>query len=153
MLSFQFPTGWNSTQEQPLIDNPNVVSIPNGMEFYCRFPRLPRFAPRCFNSQRDGILQSAPAPKLRKASTFQFPTGWNSTEVIFNRALQPKLFQFPTGWNSTYRRLLGRLCLKFQFPTGWNSTFIFCASASEILTFQFPTGWNSTPRIAGISNS
>ena len=117
------------------------VSIPNGMEFY----------------QRQKFSRNDAKP-------FQFPTGWNSTELIvrilckddrFNSqrdgilrgtrfSLLPcQLFQFPTGWNSTY--VCGRLMHEyvFQFPTGWNST---CREAYFALyrKFQFPTGWNST---------
>ena len=76
---FQFPTGWNSTIAtattpwQPSCFNSQrdgilqwddwawllaeIVSIPNGMEFY-RSRSLMRACPLlCFNSQRDGILR------------------------------------------------------------------------------------------------
>ncbi len=79
---FQFPTGWNSTdcgneaKESEIVSIPNGmefysfgltidiskirVSIPNGMEFYCLIKRY-----------------------SRRLCVFQFPTGWNST-YIFN---------------------------------------------------------------------
>ena len=54
---FQFSTGWNSTEAKKRKEKKDeIVSIPNGMEFYC---------------------SSALAPLLLRA--FQFPTGWNST--------------------------------------------------------------------------
>ena len=53
---FQFPTGWNSTCAITFLSSFDLVSIPNGMEFY--------------QSQQ----------KIRNTFTlFQFPTGWNST--------------------------------------------------------------------------
>ena len=33
-VTFQFPTGWNSTPSQALRNSSTKVSIPNGMEFY-----------------------------------------------------------------------------------------------------------------------
>ena len=57
---FQFPTGWNSTQ--------NLEEIFAPFKF-------------CFNSQRDGILPSCKSFGKSLNSTFQFPTGWNSTHM------------------------------------------------------------------------
>ena len=56
-----------------------LVSIPNGMEFYPEQIASPA-ALLCFNSQRDGILLDISLSRvcLRR---FQFPTGWNSTEL------------------------------------------------------------------------
>ena len=56
---FQFPTGWNST--------------------FCIWSWKCRF--RCFNSQRDGILQNS-EEKTSVDTKFQFPTGWNSTLLL-----------------------------------------------------------------------
>gem|GEM_PF-3396764 len=33
--AFQFPTGWNSTYKLCFVFDCSIVSIPNGMEFYC----------------------------------------------------------------------------------------------------------------------
>ena len=53
--TFQFPTGWNSTEIEyitmPMFD----VSIPNGMEFYITKEQKSKNN-TSFNSQRDGIL-------------------------------------------------------------------------------------------------
>ena len=54
------------------------VSIPNGMEFYCKIL---------------GNLHTEPE--------FQFPTGWNSTRSACDQTSGREEFQFPTGWNST----------------------------------------------------
>ena len=119
-----------------------LVSIPNGMEFY-------------ENSVANKIIEDK----------FQFPTGWNSTEGLYDSIKDHLSFQFPTGWNSTLvekihqklfnrfnsqrdgilliRRPHGALYKVFQFPTGWNST-VFFYSALRIWSFQSPTGWNST---------
>ena len=98
-------------------------------------------------------------------NTFQFPTGWNSTDRSDNQHRRFQQFQFPTGWNSTITALKTELEARFQFPTGWNSTLIwsdyhhldscFNSQRDGILLyapshftyrklFQFPTGWNST---------
>ena len=75
---FQFPTGWNSTQEKArsryfkfMVSIPNGmefyasgsdyvrfdnVSIPNGMEFYTSILSFGLPSMAGFNSQRDGIL-------------------------------------------------------------------------------------------------
>ena len=43
------------------------------------------------------------------SSSFQFPTGWNSTKYPLKATLENIKFQFPTGWNSTYLRSDQRL--------------------------------------------
>ena len=96
-----------------------------------------------FNSQRDEILPKT--LKTAKATTvFQFPTGWNSTQIyILRRGKLP--VSIPNGMK--FYALLERykLCLeRFQFPTGWNSTFIFPFGIWKIYLFPFPKGWNST---------
>ena len=58
LREFQFPTGWNSTEERA-----SLMSINEG-----------------FNSQRDGILRFAIRYRASK-DRFQFPTGWNSTKT------------------------------------------------------------------------
>ena len=118
------------------------VSIPNGMKFYKgRVMQIGVFTG--FNSQRDEILPKT--LKTAKATTvFQFPTGWNSTQIyILRRGKLP--VSIPNGMK--FYALLERykLCLeRFQFPTGWNSTFIFPFGIWNLYLFQFPTGWNST---------
>ena len=79
VLEFQFPTGWNSTEELREWDWTRVVSIPNGMEFYAAFTTIEFPLPQRFNSQRDGILHLDDPKKPDDNKTFQFPTGWNST--------------------------------------------------------------------------
>ena len=54
-ISFQFPTGWNSTNLSSNTATADTVSIPNGMEFY-RSKSFAMMRRLRFNSQRDGIL-------------------------------------------------------------------------------------------------
>ena len=54
-----------------------------------------------FNSQRDGILLLS-SDNIGMTQRFQFPTGWNSTQNVLERAMLELKFQFPTGWNSTF---------------------------------------------------
>ena len=81
-------------------DGRQLVSIPNGMEFY-----VDTFSSccvrSCFNSQRDGILRFKCAGLRYKIREFQFPTGWNSTHSRKEAQDRKGKFQFPTGWNST----------------------------------------------------
>ena len=140
-----------------------AVSIPNGMEFYCRFCTPRSNHSRCFNSQRDGILLKFDY-FIWTLQMFQFPTGWNSTNLLFDWK-QILEFQFPTGWNSTFA------FLRFLVPIiGFNSqrdgilhssttSIVWSVSFNSqrdgilllaegalknIAEFQFPTGWNST---------
>ena len=55
-VEFQFPTGWNSTLVAFFLLPLSIVSIPNGMEFYAGKKKR-RDNSEGFNSQRDGILQ------------------------------------------------------------------------------------------------
>ena len=123
-IPFQFPTGWNSTFYHWSCRRMYPVSIPNGMEFYWWI--------RCILAPLEGV--SIPngmefyRGKRKKIfpflSAFQFPTGWNSTEVYKLYHSGNDTFQFPTGWNSTHGADFGRKDRRrFQFPTGWNSTF------------------------------
>ena len=76
---------------------------------------------------------------------FQFPTGWNSTNI-------PDLHKLATlRFNSQLDGILlclpicgGLILFAFQFPTGWNSTVYWLRTALIRRLFQFPTGWNST---------
>ena len=121
---FQFPTGWNSTWDDRARILTEVVSIPNGMEFY--------------GSKRKSFL-------FRRL--FQFPTGWNSTlycsatdrkvVISFNSQRDgilhdcvPILVDDFSSFNSQRDGILQIVSffyfleLPFQFPTGWNSTTI-----------------------------
>ena len=100
-LSFQFPTGWNST-----------------LSFQCRAT-----AETCFNSQRDGILRPALA-KLERIYIVSIPNGMEFYARNRKVVIRFRAFQFPTGWNSTQPRflLMPISSSTFQFPTGWNST-------------------------------
>ena len=119
--SFQFPTGWNSTYIALKSMLTKYVSIPNGMEFYLYiFVHEP--TTNGFNSQRDGILQKSD----RQGGLFDFE------------------FQFPTGWNSTKNEVLS-----LRWSDGFNSQrdgilLIPEVMKKDITLFQFPTGWNST---------
>ena len=84
-ITFQFPTGWNSTENLQNMIASAMVSIPNGMEFYAFGYTDQVFAAKSFNSQRDGILHKGIFASIKKA-LFQFPTGWNSTQLIKQRA-------------------------------------------------------------------
>ena len=122
---FQFPTGWNSTLlREKIRDEKMAFQFPTGWNSTRLGCANEVFTLLCFNSQRDGILQS--------------DTPWTP---YFHA------FQFPTGWNSTYRSILESLSFyQFQFPTGWNSTCTQNSSSRAIDRFQFPTGWNSTQK-------
>ena len=82
-LKFQFPTGWNSTvYTYNSSDQIDLVSIPNGMEFYFTILKNDKVIYIGFNSQRDGILLFLALKKVLDFCAFQFPTGWNSTARI-----------------------------------------------------------------------
>ena len=53
---FQFPTGWNYTRRGSDKLRADIVSIPNGMEFYDTDMQEQSDDEKGFNSQRDGIL-------------------------------------------------------------------------------------------------
>ena len=188
LIAFQFPTGWNSTlrygiphsarnrfnsqRDGILLDTScksrkaYIVSIPNGMEFY--FGGLPIIAIYTVSIPNGMEFYSDSLRACVCIAAFQFPTGWNSTEIDPNSFYFYTAFQFPTGWNSTFTRtcfmprkivsipngmefyacIYPRLIvgLSFQFPTGWNSTGNVMLAFLEFASFQFPTGWNSTIR-------
>ena len=103
VISFQFPTGWNSTVSK--------TGLSLGDE--------------SFNSQRDGILLGRKEAK-RKQQQVSIPNGM---EFYLTNEEYPGAnyeFQFPTGWNSTVPVMLA-ICVitTFQFPTGWNSTIAY----------------------------
>ena len=97
----------------------------------------------CFNSQRDGILHTKNYG-LKEKELFQFPTGWNSTFIIY---ICKRLFtvSIPNGMEFYHAtaKFLSRSA-GFQFPTGWNSTSEAGSGIKSLCSFQFPTGWNST---------
>ena len=85
---------------------------------------------------------------------FQFPTGWNSTEVFqYIRTFEPQ-FQFPTGWNSTEVKLISlRDHKRFNSQRDGILRKFGLRFGAGSGVFQFPTGWNSTrPRLAQIAN-
>ena len=92
------------------------------MEFYSVCGTFLAPFSTCFNSQRDGILPTA-SKSTAALKSFQFPTGWNSTQKSDYILVNVK-FQFPTGWNSTITHIIAVNIFVFQFPTGWNSTSI-----------------------------
>ena len=97
---FQFPMGWNSTQSRSLFYSYGKVSIPNGMEFYFPDATINFGFSISFNSQRDGILP------LGEEHFQKGQKGFNSQRDGILLKLRKKLiparrFQFPTGWNST----------------------------------------------------
>ena len=185
--SFQFPTGWNSTRvnfahivydlsfnsqrdgilrgRKNYFCHSEIVSIPNGMEFYIKeirkqmetiefqFPtgwnstlmislRL-IWTPWSFNSQRDGILPILFSSEIKRFFSFNSQRDGILRLWFFN-SFSARTFQFPTGWNSTLR-FLQYLSRSSSFnsqrdgilPTLDRLTVIRCG-------FQFPTGWNST---------
>ena len=123
---FQFPTGWNSTNNQR--QNPacrNAFQFPTGWNSTCR--------DMCITNT---ILK------------FQFPTGWNSTYLVFNF---DSVFDVSIPNGMEFYKYLAFVNTpkphRFQFPTGWNSTILRGIEYVFINLFQFPTGWNSTARI------
>ena len=101
----------------------SLVSIPNGMEFYHFARRDIHLSKARFNSQRDGILRRNYKETRLLRSTFQFPTGWNSTcpKAVYKSYLRVSI---PNGMEFyADGRVISILQkFKFQFPTGWNST-------------------------------
>ena len=119
---FQFPTGWNSTSSSGLKENKAYVSIPNGMEFYCK---------ACYF--------------LGETLLFQFPTGWNSTQYL------AQTFRLRTSFNSQRDGILLFIkcgintANNVSIPNGmefYEREAILYLLSSNL--FQFPTGWNST---------
>ena len=94
-----------------------LVSIPNGMEFYI-FKKETYPHEKRFNSQRDGILLCFCCLYYSTSLLFQFPTGWNSTELCHLPNNKLCEFQFPTGWNSTLVRNIPPLCDRVSIPNG-----------------------------------
>ena len=103
-ISFQFPTGWNSTdcrdeaKESEIVSIPNgvefykkagmlcrmlsTVSIPNGMEFYRSLSIANISIGYCFNSQRDGILRKSSATSTRTQKFVSIPNGMEFYAVL-----------------------------------------------------------------------
>ena len=121
---FQFPTGWNSTgfflsHHFPYI----IVSIPNGMEFYCLFYRF-----------------------LRVGYKFQFPTVWNSTAHRRGEKLCRCGVSIPNGMEF-YEGISSRLRVSslVSIPNGMEFyADMLQKDFAYTPLFQFPTGWNST---------
>ena len=97
---FQFPMGWNSTLVPCPTRSLSRVSIPNGMEFYTI--RINNFWPPLsrFNSQWDGILLYYHRVFLGHPNSFN--SQWDGILPWWSVWwYQRSLFQFPMGWNST----------------------------------------------------
>ena len=118
---FQFPTGWNSTKNTSKTANIDIVSIPNGMEFYQKVIFLLERMLKGFNSQRDGILQRY----RRRARANLFVSIPNGMEFYYAPLLKDGS---PACFNSQRDGILPNFSstyyaeVAFQFPTGWNST-------------------------------
>ena len=140
---FQFPTGWNSTQQ---------IAYAHSAHLRFQFPTG-------WNSTNGCLVAEG-------GFEFQFPTGWNSTRSYRDCNVFSYGFQFPTGWNSTskYAPCIFRRAsfnsqrdgilreIELTAPLLWSS---FNSQRDGILhrwrrclldklLFQFPTGWNST---------
>ena len=77
---FQFPTGWNSTHRLSMLYF-FLRSFNSQRDGILHAPfRVEKSAFLRFNSQRDGILPK-PRAGAGLGGAFQFPTGWNSTQV------------------------------------------------------------------------
>ena len=163
-VEFQFPTGWNSTKINYLIRKSNVVSIPNGMEFYKIQKIKFHLYQYSFNSQRDGILLDK-ATNTCKPCGFQFPTGWNSTLLLLlhfrrhpvsipNGMEFYKTLAFEVCKNACFNSQRDGILLKEKagskkINTSFNSQRdgilpIGGCRSNPPMGFQFPTGWNST---------
>ena len=106
----------------------NVVSIPNGMEFYDVTSFFPS-RPERFNSQRDGIL-------LDNFTNLQsYGAGFNSQRDGILQIVVYAIFLHIGGFNSQRDGIL-RIAKHID---------------SERILFQFPTGWNSTVRMWPLS--
>ena len=79
---------------------------------------------------------------------FQFPTGWNSTEVFqYIRTFEPQ-FQFPTGWNSTEVKLISLRDHK-RFNSQRDGILRWKAAGSgEIPMVSIPNGMEFYDRLA-----
>ena len=76
---FQFPTGWNSTEFLQASDPRSGVSIPNGMEFYKFTIFLKRMTKFVSIPNRMEFYGGNAMFAFFEFTSFQFPTGWNST--------------------------------------------------------------------------
>ena len=143
VFMFQFPTGWNSTTAFVVRFVMTSVSIPNGMEFYGATRRsIALFS--CFNSQRDGILPYMGFNTLELKGV-SIPNGMEFYHQEFTADRRRSVFQFPTGWNSTQIRAHAELILScFNSQRDGILQKLFPSFRNLRKLFQFPTGWNST---------
>ena len=141
---FQFPTGWNSTQNH----------AQRGKNQHC------------FNSQRDGILRCIAKPQKGLRIIVSIPNGMEFYTLLKFPVYLVNLFQFPTGWNSTglcdhvsvfgfgfnsqrdgiLQGMLAKLTLNYtvSIPNEMEFYIILFSFSTFAELFQFPTGWNST---------
>ena len=96
------------------------------MEFY-----------RCHYAYRQSYVQE-----------FQFPTGWNSTFVYFDRNLLSLSVSIPNGMEFYLKALKKEKKWKKSFNSQRDGILLsYYADLYLKFGFQFPTGWNSTARI------
>ena len=109
------------------------------MEFYALPCGLKHPGDAGFNSQRDGILRGIILKPRGDKLPFQFPTGWNSTDIVSDEARQICV-SIPNGMEF-YRLLVALVAvgMEFQFPTGWNST-IFALHSLRFAAVSIPNG-------------
>ena len=94
---FQFPMGWNSTiVEHCQYTQIEKFQFPTGWNSTGKISSWNAYAYGCFNSQRDGILQSPRVQKRHNPIPFQFPTGWNSTDIGIN-LIGVQIVSIPNG--------------------------------------------------------
>ena len=122
---------------------------------------------RSFNSQRDGILRTPYPLVLRRLRRFNSKRDGILHSVVCSY-ICTTTFQFPTGWNSTAHRRGEKLCrCGVSIPNGMEfyegissrlrvSSLVSIPNGMEFYAdmlqkdfaytplFQFPTGWNST---------
>ena len=137
---FQFPTGWNSTQEKArsryfkfMVSIPNGmefyasgsdyvrfdnVSIPNGMEFYTSILSFGLPSMAGFNSQRDGIL-----PRVK------FPPNFGPRVSI------PNGMEFYFKWIFWFWSLV-----YVSIPNGMEFYFLTYSCTSRPQTVSIPNG-------------
>ena len=100
---------------------------------------------RRFNSQRIELFHIPAGRYKMQWQKFQFPMGWNSTQLNEKDKRARGAFQFPTGWNSTISfEKIWCQWWSVSIPNGME--FYIGEKIDWILSsvFQFPTGWNST---------
>ena len=84
-------------------------------------------------------------------SSFQFPTGWNST-IFNNYDLKRPIVSIPNGMEFYYRHRLGSdFAFVVSIPNGMEFYPKGVIRQDSVAAFQFPTGWNSTAQARSYS--